>query len=191
MLLEEKFTNRIYLVLVLLFWVGMLTGCAVQGTKEPQLHFDQSVAADLRTLADEAWVQFTTVFHDRKACFGDVHLRTDSGLESRAVYDPKTATVTVQVPRTPAFLQAALIHEWAHHVEFQCDEHQLLRPRLLALLDLPADTAWRSDTEWEYTPSEHYAEAVVELVLGDHPLPTKIRVDQDMVDILQLWVAGE
>lgn len=153
----------------------------------PRLHFDESVAPDLRTLASETWSVFVAVFEARIDCFGDVYLRAHSDLSARASYDPATSTVTVRVPGTPAFLQGALVHEWAHHIEFQCEAHQDLRPAFLAALGLPPDTPWHTAHVWEDIPSEHYAEAAVELVTGHHPLPTKLRTKRDAVDVLAAW----
>ncbi|MEM7129024.1 MAG: hypothetical protein AAF702_22010 [Chloroflexota bacterium] len=178
------------LLLLLLIGVGSIRECPMPTIREPQMHFSSTVAADFRDLANDTWAQFLSTFSARTDCFGDVTLNTNPDLESRAVYDPRSTTVTVRVPGTPAFLQAALVHEWAHHVEFQCDAHQKLRPTILSLLNLPSDTAWRAEHQWADSPSEHYAEAVVELVLGDHPLPTKIRVNQDIVSILSEWSKG-
>ena len=181
---------RIYFPIVLVISMGIFSGCGAKSKPPPQLIFDDTVAADFRLLADETWALFRTTFATRTDCFGDVTLRTDPNLESRAAYEPERAIVTVKVPGTPAFLQAALVHEWAHHVEFQCEAHHSLRPALLASLDLPSGTPWRTSHEWNESPSEQYAEAVVELVLGDHPLPTKIRVKPESVAVLHSWTKG-
>ena len=86
----------------------------------PALLVDESVASDFRFLAEETWASFLLVFRARADCFGPVTLQAVRSLDSRAVYDPSTATVTVRVPATPAVLKGALVHEFAHHVEFQC-----------------------------------------------------------------------
>lgn len=181
---------RTVTMLLLLLLVTVVAGCTTRPSTPPRLNLDATVAADFRALADETWAQFLITFAARSNCFGDVTLRTARKLESRALYDPKTATVTVRVPGTPAFLQAALIHEWAHHIEFQCDEHHTIRPAIVAALDLPPNTAWWTDHAWAESPSEQYAEATVELVLGDHPLPTKIWVDPKIVTIVADWSMG-
>jgi len=165
----------------------------------PELIFDDSVASDFQALAVETWEQFLTVFEARTDCFGDVTLRATRTLDSRAAYDPQTAMVTVHVPGTRAMLQSALIHEWAHHVEFQCPDHEALRPRFLAALGLPPDTLWRpadllttTPTDaWDQIPSEHYAEATISLVLGQNQIPTKIRVSQAEVAAVGAWAAGD
>lgn len=161
----------------------------------PQLIIDDSVAGDFAALATTTWDGFMDVFAARGGCFGNVHLRAVRSLNSRAAYDPPTATVTVRVPGTAALLQSALIHEWAHHVEFQCPAHAELRPDFLAALGLPAGTVWRPDGELAGmggdSPSERYAEAAVALVLGRRPIPTRDRVSQAAVDTLARWAAGD
>lgn len=164
----------------------------------PQLIIDDSVAADFRALALETWDHFLTVFRARKDCFGDVHLRAAHTLGSRADYDPETATATVHVPATAAVLQSALIHEWAHHVEFQCEGHQDLRAAFLAAQGLPAGTPWRTDgtpaktpaSAWANMPSEQYAEATIALVLGGRPVPTQARLTREAIGVIEKWAAG-
>jgi len=164
----------------------------------PQLIVEDSVGADLEALARESWRHFLLVFGAREGCFGDVHLRAVWALDSRAGYDPDTATVTVQVPGTPATLESALVHEWAHHIEFQCRAHTELRPAFLAAQGLPPDTPWRPDGlagvlpagDWSTMPSEQYAEAVVEAVLGGRPMPTWVRVTPEAVAVVEAWAGG-
>jgi hypothetical protein len=163
----------------------------------PQLIADDSVASDLRVLADGTWQKFTAAFEVRSGCFGDVRLHAARDLGSRAAYDPETATVMVQVPATVAMLESALVHEWAHHIEFQCPDQEELRPVFLAALGLPVDTPWRPDdtsakmpaADWSRIPSEQYAEAVVEYVLGRRPIPTGAVVRQAAIDVIAQWAA--
>jgi hypothetical protein len=161
----------------------------------PRLLVGESVASDFEALAQETWDQFLAVFQARSACFGDVTLRATKTLDSRAGYDPETAAVTVRVPATAAMLQGALVHEWAHHVEFQCAEHEDLRPAFLAAQGLPPDTAWRPDSPpadipasmWPAIPSEQYAEATIVLVLGRRPIATGVRVKPEAVRVIGDW----
>ncbi len=186
-----------------LIWIGVvaLAGGAVLA-RQPRLVVAESVGADLEALALETWDQFLAVFWARRDCFGDVRLQASYTLGSRAGYDPDTATVTVRVPGTAAMLQSGLIHEWAHHVEFQCEAHQELRAAFLAAQDLPADTPWRPDDayrdrladapagDWAEIPSEQYAEAAVELVLGGRPIPTHAHVTLEAIGVVGEWAAG-
>lgn len=164
----------------------------------PRLITDETVGNDLQALAQETWILFLAVFRVRSTCFGDVRLHTDKDLNSRAAYDPDIATVTVRVPATAAMLRGALIHEWAHHIEHQCGPHQQLRPAFLAAQGLPEDTSWQTDhssadipeREWARIPSEQYAEATIELVLGARQIPTTARVRVEAVNVIAEWASG-
>jgi hypothetical protein len=180
----------------------LASGCGqvanVDTRPSPRLIVDATVASDLETLALETWDRFLAVFWVRSDCFGDVHLRAAYDLDSRAGYDPDAARVTVRVPGTVAMLQSGLIHEWAHHIEFQCEEHRDLRPAFLAAQGLPPDTPWRPDDssanlpagDWADIPSEQCAEATIELMLGSRPIPTNIRVTPEAVRVLEAWARG-
>lgn len=171
----------------------------------PRLLVDDSVAGDFAVLAQSTWSQFLVAFSGRTACFGDVHLRAVGDLASRAVYDPPTATVTVRVPGTPAMLQGALVHEWAHHIEFQCPAQQQLRAAFLAAQGLPAGTVWRPDNTpaasqtvtptpesiWATIPSEQFAEATIEVVLGERSIPTTAPVTPAAVQVIAQWASGD
>ena len=164
----------------------------------PRLIPDDSVARDLRVVADGAWSRFLGVFRARAGCFGDVRLAAASELSSRAAYDPATATVTIRVPATAVMLQGALIHEWAHHIEFQCRAQGELQPAFLAAQGLPAGTPWRTaygpahtpERDWAGIPSEQYAEAIIELVLGRRQIPTTARVSPEAVRVIAEWASG-
>jgi hypothetical protein len=164
----------------------------------PRLIVDDSVAGDLQALAEETWGTFLMVFQARTGCFGDVRLHAARDLGDRAAYDPATAIVTIRVPASAVMLQGALIHEWAHHIEFQCDAHRALRPAFLAAQGLPADTPWRlsdtpasgSDKAWADSPSEQYAEAVIEVVLGRRQIPTTVRVRVEAVRVIRDWASA-
>jgi hypothetical protein len=177
---------------------AMLLGCS-PAHQAPALVMDESVASDLETLALETWSQFLTAFEARADCFGDVQLRALQDLDSRAAYDPPSATVTVRVPATEALLRAALVHEWAHHIEFQCEESVDLRLAFLAAQGLAPDTPWRPDLPpamtpaswWAEIPSEQYAEAIVTFVLGRRQIKTGVTVTQEGLGAVASWASGE
>lgn len=175
--------------------LGAWLGSALAPRHSPQLIVNASVASDFEALALETWEQFLAAFQARVGCFSDVRLRATRTLDNRAGYDPQTATVTVRVPGTRAMLQGALVHEWAHHLEFQCQAHQDLRPAFLSAQGLPLDTPWRPDdtpaSAWADIPSEQYAEATIELVLGDRRIPTKVRVTREAIHVVAEWAAGD
>ena len=53
---------------------------------------------------------------------------------------------------------------------------------------LPANT---STGDWAVIPSEQYAEATIELVLGKRPIPTPVRVTREAIRIVEEWAAGD
>jgi len=185
--------------LVLAATLGICAASCTVRNNGPALLVGESVESDFRLLAEETWASFLLVFRARADCFGPVTLQAVRSLDSRAAYDPSTATVTVRVPATPAVLQGALVHEFAHHVEFQCQEHEELRPAFLAALCLPAGTEWRPDNGSAAAPervrgdipSEQYAEATVILVLGRRPVTTGVKVNDEAVRAVKVWAAGE
>lgn len=77
--------------------------------------------------------------------------------------------------------------------------HQELRPAFLAAQGLPVDTAWCpsgtvtdvNTEEWASIPSEQYAEAMVELVLGGRPIRTGARVSPGAIHVLEAWARGD
>lgn len=183
---------------LLLLLSPLLLACSAAPRPAPRLLADDSVGADLQAVADETWSRFLTLFEAKSDCFGDVRLHAAHDLPGRAAYDPGSARVSVRVPATRAMLQSALIHEWAHHVEFQCPAQAALRPDFLAAQGLPADTPWRiayaaaglPESEWADIPAEQYAEAVVELVLGRRQIPTTARVRPEAVEAIARWASG-
>ena len=184
-----------YLVLVVTMCISVALSSCSQPEEPPELVIDESVASDFQALAMETWDEFLTMFQARTNCFGDVRLRATRALGNRAAYDPDSATVTVRVPGTPAMLQSALVHEWAHHVEFQCDEHKTLRTAFLDALGLPPDTPWRPEVLPVNTsadmPSEQYAEATIVLVLGRRQIPNGVRITEDAIHTIEEWAAGD
>lgn len=178
-----------------LWWLAavLLTGC--QTPAPPQLRFHASVGPALQALSEDTWRQFRHSFAGRLDCIGDVTLAAEQGLPHRAHYAPETATVTVRVPATAALLREALVHEWAHHVEYQCAEQTAFRPAFLVALGRPSGTSWRSaavgNMAWVETPAELYAEAAVIVVLGRRQVPTGAVVTAEAVTSLQAWASGD
>jgi hypothetical protein len=164
----------------------------------PRLVADGSVAGDLQQVADQTWSRFMEVFQARAACFGDVRLHASRDLASRGAYDPESATVTVRVPATAVMLQSALVHEWAHHIEYQCPAQQELRSAFIAAQGLPPELPWRPSerqvdlpaSAWAGIPAEQYAEATIEVVLGRRQIPTGAQVRTEAVDVIARWAAG-
>lgn len=164
-----------------------LTACS---GSVPELRHDDSVPDDLRELADDTWRDFLAAFPGRHDCISEPVLQAAWDLDTRAEYQPDTAVIAVRVPGTPATLRSELLHEFAHHLEFACADHEALRPAFLAAQGFTPDTPWFEAASWESTPSEQYAEAVVELVEGRRTHQGGIRLADDAVDVVRKWGQG-
>lgn len=165
----------------------------------PRLIIDASVAPDFAAVIEETWGQFLLVFGARSDCFGDVRVKADKELSERAMYDPQTATISVRVPERAAILQGALVHEWAHHVEYQCEAQREMRAAFMEAQEIPANTPWRSpsgsvhlfSSDWANIPSEQYAEATIAVVLGERPVSSKTRLTAEGMEVIRAWAQKE
>ncbi|MGC9358605.1 MAG: hypothetical protein ACP5GX_12090 [Anaerolineae bacterium] len=181
--------RSVFRLLLIVLVAPLLSGAVSRAS--PALIVEDSVAQDFESLALETWGRFLATFEARWGCFGDVRLRASSALDRRATYNPRTATVTVRVPGTEAMLQSALIHEWAHHVEYQCKAHEELRADFLIAQGYPPGTPWRADVEGgAVVPSEEYAEATIAVVLGRRSIPTGARVTTEGLEVIAAWAWG-
>ena len=170
--------------------LAVAAGVTACGDSIPELRYDESVPGDLRRLADETWSDFLETLPARWDCIPSPTLHAAWELDTRAEYQPETATLTLRVPGTPATLRSGLLHEFAHHVEFVCADHELLRPEFLAAQGFAPDTLWFGGASWEHTPSEQYAEAVVELIEGRRSHRGGIILSDTAVTTIAEWGSG-
>jgi hypothetical protein len=165
----------------------------------PRLILDASVDEDFAALIQETWGQFLLVFAPRRDCFGDVLVKADYDLVDRAKYDPQTAIVSVRVPERASILKGALVHEWAHHVEFQCEAQTEMRAAFIEAQGMPANTPWRLEdgttnilsSDWANIPSEQYAETTIVVVLGERPVLTKAPITAEGIELIRAWAQKE
>ena len=161
----------------------------------PRLIIDASVDQDFAAVIQETWGQFLLVFAARSDCFGDVRVKADYDLSDRAMYDPRTATISVRVPERAGILKGALVHEWAHHVEFQCEAQTEMRAAFIEAQGIPANTPWRLEdgttnilsSDWANIPSEQYAETTIVVVLGERPVSTKAPITAEGMEVIRAW----
>lgn len=183
------------LFFLLLFTVSWCLGAYPRHQATPRVIIDDSVAPDFAAVIQETWDQFLLVFAARSDCFGDVRVKADYDLTDRAMYDPQTATITVRVPERASILKGALVHEWAHHVEFQCEAQKEMRAAFIEAQGMPADTPWRSEngsiylrsSDWASIPSEQYAETTIVVVLGERPISTDAPITTEGMEVIRAW----
>ncbi len=165
----------------------------------PRLIIDASVDEDFAAVIQETWAQFLLVFAARRDCFGDVRVKADYDLADRAQYDPQTATISVRVPERASILKGALVHEWAHHVEFQCEAQTEMRAAFIEAQGMSADTPWRLkggttnifSSDWANIPSEQYAEAAIVVVLGERPVWSNVPITAEGMEVISAWAQKE
>ena len=163
---------------------------AVQaGPGRPAIHFADPAPSDLRDLATTTWARFLDAIPARWACVPDVTLRGAWTFRNRASYDPDSEIVTLRIPGTAPNLAASMVHEFAHHVEFACHEQRPLRSRFLDAQGIPPGTPWRDGPEWSDIPSEQYAQAMIQVVLGRQPNPL-VPITPAAVAAIRDWGRG-
>jgi hypothetical protein len=155
----------------------------------PQIAFVEGVPADLQALSASTWDRFTDAFAARWSCLPDVTVAAAWRLADRATYDPHRRLVTIRIPGTAPNLRATLVHEFAHHIEFTCPEQRRLRARFLAAQGLPPGTPWFGGATWERIPSEQFAEATVQAVVGRPSLP-RVLVSSEALSMIREWGRG-
>jgi hypothetical protein len=153
----------------------------------PGITYTDRVPDDLRLLAGSTWDRFIQSFPARRDCINPVVVDGAPDLDDRATYDPGVQLVTVRVPGTAHNLEASLLHEFAHHLEFTCDAHRGLRSSFLRAQGSARDTPWFQGATWESIPSEQFAEAATEFVLGDRPGHARIDVSRDTMSVIRRW----
>jgi hypothetical protein len=158
---------------------------------EAELVVGETVAADFAALATTAHTRFLAAAPAVIDCMGKLRLEAAPELDDLARYDQSSRIMYVRVPATAPSLEASLVHEFAHHLEVVCESQQSLRAGFLIAQGYPVDTPWFGDAAWEERPSEQFAEAVVEVVLGRrsrHQLG--LRLSPESVRLVEEWLTA-
>jgi hypothetical protein len=134
--------------------------------RNPRIAFADGTPQDLQRLATSAWGDFIASFRRHQDCIDPVTVVPALRLGDRATYSQTDALVTVRVPGTAPNLRAALIHEFAHHLDYTCPRVRHFRRRFLAAQGLATTRPWGTGASWEQIPAEQFADAAVEIVLG-------------------------
>jgi hypothetical protein len=156
----------------------------------PRLSYPRGAPDDLRALAERSWSRFLDAFPTRHSCLPDLQLVGVRSLGDRAEYRPETATVLVRIPATAAQLETALVHEFAHHLEFRCPAQRALRADFLRAQEMAPSGSWFEGETWEDTPSEQFAEATVEVVLGYRTIHRTLFISPEALRLIARWGLG-
>ena len=172
---------------LLLLFALVLPG---SGPGPADLSVTRGSPADLRALIVTTWEQFVEAFPARRSCLAPVTVQGAWELDGRGSYDPGSRLVTIRIPGTAPNLRASLVHEFAHHMEFTCPEQHNVRATFLAVQELPRSASWFEGVSWQTTPSEQFAEAVVQAVLGP-PAHPSVLIHPACVALLRAWGRGD
>lgn len=150
----------------------------------------QELPADVRAELDATWARFLDRFAGRRSCFADVTLvLVDDVAGGDARYVVADAHIEIAIPTTPERFRESVVHELAHHVEHTCDEFAELRGSLHPVFG--ATDSWFDGPTWAATPSEVWAETVVEMVLGDRVRHAdRIVIDPAALALVESWGSG-
>lgn len=173
--------------------VCVLMGTAMvswDASSSPRAAFTEGTPEDLRRLATQTWAEFIAAFPGHRHCIGPVTVAPATELGDRAEYEPEGMFVTVRVPGTAPNLRASLVHEFAHHLDHTCPRVRLFRPRFLAAQGMAPTRSWFRGASWEETPSEQFAEAAVEIVLG-RTSRLRLHARGDALQAMRAWGARE
>lgn len=154
--------------------ITIAIACVLMGTatvaqdapRSSRVAFAEGTPEDLQRLATRTWAEFIAAFSSRRHCIAPVTVAPARELGDRAEYEPEGMLVTLRVPGTAPNLRASLVHEFAHHLDYTCPRVRLLRRRFLAAQSFAPSQSWFAGATWEQTPSEQFADAAVEIVLG-------------------------
>lgn len=153
--------------MVLVGLLGSASYLVVRHLGRAELHTEQDLPADVRAEIDTVWNDFSNMFGEHRNCYDDVTLLLVSEVEGGdARYVIPDARIEIKIPTSPARFRDSLAHELAHHVEHTCGRFADLKADYQRLPGVDGDS-WSSGPTWQETPSELYAETVVELINGE------------------------
>jgi hypothetical protein len=155
--------------------------------REPALTLTANMPDDFKQLAASTWRRFVRAFPARAACLDPVTVDSAWEFRDRAAYDAEHRVVTVRIPGTAPNLEASLVHEFAHHLDLTCGPHGRMRKSFLSAQGVSRGAPWWEGPTWEETPSEQWAEAVTEFVLGRRPGHTRSATTPAALAIIRAW----
>jgi hypothetical protein len=166
------------------------TAAAVQGDRAEGLQFRGDVPDDVRDLAAATWARFEAALPGHRDCLGPPVFEARWKLADRGEYEPTDQQVVLRIPGTAPNLSATMVHEFAHHLEFTCPAQGQVRAAFLAAQGFAPGTPWFDGPSWARTPSEQFAEATVQFVLGERAAHSPVVVSAAALAAIGTWAAG-
>ena len=169
---------------------ALVLACGAGTAGTSTFRFGDNTPDDLRALASETMADVAAALPARTHCLAGVELEGAWELDDRAQYDPGRSRITVRIPATASHLEASLVHELAHHLEFTCSEQVDARVPFLQATGAGPDDDWFGGGTWEETPSEQWASAMVLYVLDRPDERSRIAIDAKALDAVHTWATG-
>ncbi len=158
-------------------------------TNGPRLVTIQRLPPEVQQLTDQTWQSFLDVFAGKRGCIGTVELVLVDEVEGGAAeYRRSDRLIRIEIPTTPLRFPESLAHELGHHLEEACSVEQELGSAFRTAIGSPDGVDWRQADRWQDRPTEHFAEAVVALVIGErHTHADLIDLSAAALDVVGAW----
>lgn len=158
-------------------------------SRGPEIRLTQDLPAAADALVEETWSQFLDAFPAQRDCLTDVEVLAVRELDGAdAAYRRATGVIRIRIPTSPARFPESLAHELGHHLETVCDPVGDVGDRFLLAQGFPPAQEWYTGETWFETPSEHFAEAVVEVTRGERIVhAADIELSSAAVDVVRSW----
>jgi hypothetical protein len=154
---------------------------------EPVVRMRQRVPTAVEQEVRIAVADFVGVFAARRRCIGGAELQLVHEIDDGdARYVAAEYLIEIEIPTSPRRFRESLVHELAHHVDHSCPDADVLRTELVTVVGA---TGWTGQERWEDRPSELWAEAVVEIVLGERVrFERSVPLDHGVVEAARRWI---
>jgi hypothetical protein len=176
--------------------VAVIAGAAVAGAvlgqaggmaAEPVVRLRQRVPAAVEQELRATVAEFVAVFAPRRGCVGGAELQLVREVDDGdARYVAAEALIEIEIPTSPRRFRESLVHELAHHVAHSCPDADVLRADVMTAIGA---IDWTGQERWDQRPSELWAEAVVDIVLGERiRFGRSIALDADLILAARRWI---
>jgi len=151
----------------------------------PRVTYREGTPGDVMALGDSSFADVLAAFPARVGCLRDVTVAHNWDLGTEAGFY-EANYIEIEVPNTSAQIRQTYVHEFGHHLDFNCVDREL-RDAFIAAMGHGPSTDWYSESwSWERRPAEQFAEAVV-AVVGGSPLHADMQLTSDAVRVVEDW----
>lgn len=164
---------------------AVMLASAGTDTGYPTISYRDGTPGDVMALGDSTFSDFLQAFPAQQHCVADVEVahNWDLGPEAGRY---RANFIEIEVPNTTAAIRGTYLHEFGHHLDFNCADAEL-RAAFMGALGLDPGTDWHSDNRpWAQRPAERFAEAVVVIVGGSSVHP-EISLTPESIRIVSSW----